>query len=683
MKRPSFGRRSGRDGFALVFSLVMLAIAVIVLGGLYTLVSASARQAAIYEGRNACRLAAQSAIEFVKSAIEKRFQDAIGGTQVKIGPRSSTAYVWFNKPQGGSEIGSGQVRYQLPSTNIVINGCRVRLEFGPSGQIGTSSSAVVSLIARAQRTNPNGTVSTSVIEERFRFGTGRSKVFDYAYFVNNYGWFQGSGGTANGDVRANGNMFLDTSCKINGRVYAAYNQELGVRGVVQNYGKMDSRSSYWSSGKTTTQSRPTSPTSNNGREWAGGYEAPSSTPTTTDLKNRVIDNSDDAKYNSDERERGIVMPWIGDLNQYVEYAREENGRLSGGLRYSMSPDGTVTKKQNEAISAHYEGAGPSGDAKLSDNGAIVLEGTSANPIRIDGPVVFDNDVVIKGYVTGQGTIYSGRNIHIVGNLQYKDPPSWSHPDTNPEATARANATKDLIGLAAKGNIVLGDASNASIFTSSLKTYLTTQPYVQQYACDDSDRNIGYPRTTEYGYTRNESAFCGDYTQVDGGKLVVPKEVTEYQTVTTTEQVYNKYTRKYETKTTTKQVPTTKTVWEDSKTRHYYDSVVPNGLLKSVYSDNGSGFLISKIDGVLYNNHGTFGKIGACTINGSLVCRNEGILYSSYLNINHDIRLREDSAEGIDNKVGMPLGASSPGVISWHELPESVGFATFSSGQSGN
>ena len=664
---------SPKDGFVLAFALVLLAISTIVLGGLYTLVSMTTRQSAIYEGRNACRLAAQSAIEYVKPAIEKKFQDAIGGTEVKIGPRSSTAYNWFNLPNGGSTLGSARVYYTLPSTNIVINGCEVKLQFGPCRQVDNTSSAIVSLIARARRLNPNGTVSTSVIEELFRFGTGRSKVFDYAYFVNNYGWFQGSGGTANGDVRANGNMYLDTSCKINGKVYAAYNEELGVRGTVQNYGKMDSRSAYWSSSKTSTQSRPTSPPSNGGIAWAGGYEAPASTATTADLKNRVVDNSSDAKYNSDDRERGIVMPWIGDLAQYVDYAREERGTLSGGIRYSMNVDGTVVQKQNDTINAHFDGAGPSGDATLSDKGSIVLEGTASNPIRINGPVVIDSDVVIKGYVTGQGTIYSGRNIHIVGNIQYKNPPSWSHPDSNPEATAKANATKDLVGFAAKGNIVLGDASNSSIFTSSIKSYLSTQPYVQQYVCDDSDRNIGYPRSTEYGYTRNESKFCGDYTQVDGGSLVTT--TTKKETQTTTTPVYNSKTRKWENKTTTTEI--TKNVFTDSHTRHYYDSVVHNSLLKSLYSANGSSFLITKIDGVLYNNHGTFGKIGACTINGSLVCRNEGILYSSYLNINHDIRLREDSAEGIDNKVGMPLGAAAPGVISWHELPESVTFATFS------
>ena len=664
---------SPKDGFVLAFALVLLAISTIVLGGLYTLVSTTTRQSAVYEGRNACRLAAQSAIEYVKPAIEKKFQDAIGGTEVKIGPRSSTAYNWFNLPNGGTTLGSSRVYYTLPSTNIVINGCEVKLQFGPCRQVDNTSSAIVSLIARARRLNPNGTISTSVIEELFRFGTGRSKVFDYAYFVNNYGWFQGSGGTANGDVRANGNMYLDTSCKINGKVYAAYNQELGVRGTVQNYGKMDSRSAYWSSSKTSTQSRPTSPTSNGGVTWAGGYEAPASTATTADLKNRIVDNSSDAKYNSDDRERGIVMPWIGDLAQYVDYAREEGGTLSGGIRYSMNTDGTVVQKQNDTINAHFDGAGPSGDATLSDKGSIVLEGTAANPIRINGPVVIDSDVVIKGYVTGQGTIYSGRNIHIVGNIQYKNPPSWSHPDSNPEATAKANATKDLVGFAAKGNIVLGDASNASIFTSSIKSYLSTQPYVQQYACDDSDKNIGYPRTIEYGYTKNESKFCGDYTQVDGGSLVTI--TTKKETQTTTTPVYNSKTRKWENKTTTTEI--TRNVFTDSHTRHYYDSVVHNSLLKSLYSANGSNFLITKIDGVLYNNHGTFGKIGACTINGSLVCRNEGILYSSYLNINHDIRLREDSAEGIDNKVGMPLGAAAPGVTSWHELPESVTFATFS------
>ena len=51
-------------------------------------------------------------------------------------------------------------------------------------------------------------------EERIRFALMRSRVFDNAYFVNNYGWFQGSAITANGDVRANGNLYLDSGCTV-------------------------------------------------------------------------------------------------------------------------------------------------------------------------------------------------------------------------------------------------------------------------------------------------------------------------------------------------------------------------------------------------------------------------------------------------------------------------------------
>lgn len=37
------------------------------------------------------------------------------------------------------------------------------------------------------------TVVSATIVEKVRFAQQRSKVFNNAYFVNNYGWFQGSG----------------------------------------------------------------------------------------------------------------------------------------------------------------------------------------------------------------------------------------------------------------------------------------------------------------------------------------------------------------------------------------------------------------------------------------------------------------------------------------------------------
>jgi hypothetical protein len=55
---------------------------------------------------------------------------------------------------------------------------------------------------------------------------------------------------------------------------------------------------------------------------------------------------------------------------------------------------------------------------------LVIVGTDDYPIRINGPFVADGDVIIKGVVSGQGTIYAGRNIHIVGDIWYGAPPEW-------------------------------------------------------------------------------------------------------------------------------------------------------------------------------------------------------------------------------------------------------------------
>ena len=47
-----------------------------------------------------------------------------------------------------------------------------------------------------------------------------SKVFDYAYFINNWGWFYGAGITANGDVRSNGRFDFRYGPTVEGEVYA-------------------------------------------------------------------------------------------------------------------------------------------------------------------------------------------------------------------------------------------------------------------------------------------------------------------------------------------------------------------------------------------------------------------------------------------------------------------------------
>ncbi|VAX37709.1 hypothetical protein MNBD_UNCLBAC01-163 [hydrothermal vent metagenome] len=77
----------------------------------------------------------------------------------------------------------------------------------------------------------NGVTKTlSALNERYSPG----KVFDYAYFINNWGWFYASIITAYGDVRSNGRFDFKYGPTVNSEIYAGY--EVGINGSIYGYG---------------------------------------------------------------------------------------------------------------------------------------------------------------------------------------------------------------------------------------------------------------------------------------------------------------------------------------------------------------------------------------------------------------------------------------------------------------
>lgn len=58
-----------------------------------------------------------------------------------------------------------------------------------------------------------------------------AKVFDYAYFINNWGWFYGHSITANGDVRSNGRFDFRDGPKVEGDIYACFEIDDGGDGI--------------------------------------------------------------------------------------------------------------------------------------------------------------------------------------------------------------------------------------------------------------------------------------------------------------------------------------------------------------------------------------------------------------------------------------------------------------------
>jgi hypothetical protein len=91
-------------------------------------------------------------------------------------------------------------------------------------------------------------------------------------------------------------------------------------------------------------------------------------------------------------------------------------------------------------------------------------GTSDHPIKIHGPVTVAQDAVIKGTVSGQGTIYTGRNVHIVGSIIYKHAPDFRGSNTT--TIDNENEKADLLGLAARASVMMGNPNSFDGFTLS-------------------------------------------------------------------------------------------------------------------------------------------------------------------------------------------------------------------------
>ena len=700
-----------REGYALLVTLCVLMIAGGIALATVGFVARAARQTRVYLARSRCRLAAQSVIEQAKAQIQEGFSAYAGGSgaaSIKVDPRQADAYDWFESVSGDRQtIGKGGKEVTLENalgTNGV-NGCDVYVAIGRHVCRGdwhvanSQSVAIVPIVATAVREEPDGMRVTATIQERVIFGTGRSKVFDYAYFVNNYGWMSGNTITINGDLRANGDVSLSQST-VNGFVYAAANDELGVDGNVtlKSSPQIKSQSAYRSS--AGNRARPDKDDYNT----SNSFDAPKSSGTIRAPTYSYDENGNEyvtdpgtvgassGKSIVNAESDSLPMPYVSELDNYVEYAKEyttAKGRTGGSLKYP-SVEYTDSLGTNRTISggtvyAHYTGTGPSGDSAAADKGALVLVGTAANPIVIDGPVVVDSDVIIKGYVSGQGTIYSGRNIHVVGNIQYVDAPSWGHTDADDEATDASNQQKDMLGLIAKGNVVIGDytSDGSSSYYSSTKSWHDQvdsyinggrSSVVNSYACDESDKNIGYPAT-----------FAGDYTAVEqvssltaqqaadavGGYDSASGQFGKVRKVTTTLDTYHEeasYDRWGRYQGTTK-VYDTQTELKTSYNRRYYETVCDDAVLKSL-AETG----ISQIDAIMYNNHGTFGTLGKngsyVNINGSLVCRDEALIYTaSGLRFNWDFRLRSDDG-GASDALGLPVGPQDPYTYDWLEVPDS-------------
>ncbi|MHC4469690.1 MAG: hypothetical protein ACYTDY_08220 [Planctomycetota bacterium] len=432
--------------------------------------------------------------------------------------------------------------------------------------------ADVEIVSRGESGSVSRTLTAVV-----RFGRKPAQVFDYTYFINNFGWLWGAGITSNGPVRSNGD-FSVKSPTVNGDIFASENEDLGAEGFVE--GNSDHVNIDWYNDHYSTSARPTNPSApsedlNGNGELDAGEDA---------NDNGVLDTYEygegyDGESEWKEQGQSVKMPYLGDLSIYTGLAMRKGGTLSHG---------------GEVVVNAVLGDDPEEDTNL------VLIGTEADPIVINGPVVVTNDIVLKGYITGRGTIYAGRNVHVVGNLNYANPPEWPKPMTDAEAVRDANAVRDMVGLAAKGSIILGDYTEGG-WKSATRNY-QQPPFTQSYVVDPSDEANGY---VSFYDADGRPTFNGDYTAFDGGLKDADGGA-------------------------------------DPESRRFYESSFSDDFI-----DNISDQQVTHVDGILYTNHLLSGKIGDSVFNGCLVSRDEAIVYHGHIFLNYDVRVKGGGYEFID------------------------------------
>ncbi|TET35557.1 MAG: hypothetical protein E3J72_10425 [Planctomycetota bacterium] len=444
-----------------------------------------------------------------------------------------------------------------------------------------------------------------ILKQIARIELKSSEVFDYAYFINHWGWWFGSNIFSSGNIRSNGQFnFGGFRPTVNGHprwdrlVYDPLTDTYDLQGYKDD------------NGDGLTNGR-------DGGVWAGW--------------NIVNDGSVRGQPNKYDWEDQVPMPNLSDLSIYENMAKKDGAtiKIGGSTIVDAVLGDDVGEKKN-----------------------IYLEGTAENPIVIDGTIVVHGSVVLKGVIRGRGVIYSGHNVYIADDVVYENvPPNNGTPAGTSEGQMEAflnnpnTKSADGLGLFAREHVVLGDYTSGS-WQSSVSSWVN-------HPLNDSAEDAGLDglpntRAGEDGIlgTDDDDLLEGDgiwsvlyYTQAhaDAGQIPAGKNVGDPIPGTGEDidgdGVYDGTTDMNE-------------FYIDGNGSGNFDSSLWHNMPAGVTNYNQIATSnIGNIHAAMYTNHTVAGRISSDAPNrnllilGALVSRNEAIIYSaSRFLMNHDLRL---------------------------------------------
>lgn len=453
-----------------------------------------------------------------------------------------------------------------------------------------------------------------------------SEVFDYAYFINNWGWFYGNTIYCNGNARSNGQFdAAGFSPTVTGQPLYEQVTWDGTKATLSGY--RDDNEDGLEDGE-------------DGGVFSGWDIV---------AAHNVKGNGGESENQHDFQDP-VEMPNLSDLSGYEAKAKAEGGNISiGGSVVSNAVYGDEpTERKN-----------------------LYLHGTSADPIVLDGPVVVEGDVIIHGTVTGQGAIYAGGNVYVPDSVTYADPPTKPRPDGNDQADTEAwlsaNWEKDFLGLFAQENVVIGDHTNStwrSYVSGWMKSSLNSS---KEDAGEDLIPNTkagrdGISGTSDDDLLEGDGVFTTEfYTDEDDKLGLIPPGAKVGDRIPGTGEDIDG-DGDYDGTTSLSDID----IADELNYGLWGGNMPVSGISK--YSDIATLYA-NELDAVFYTNHSfcyvVFGSSGA-SVNGAIVSRNENIVYGTpRIDVNYDCRLLGGNS-GMAGEL-LPQTLETPTVLRWTSL----------------
>ncbi len=227
-----------------------------------------------------------------------------------------------------------------------------------------------------------------------------------------------------------------------------------------------------------------------------------------------------------------------------------------------------------------------------------------------------------GTYTGYGFVLPDDPVYSFPTVKDSDgKPLYPNPDT-----------KDFLGLAAKGNVVIGDYTSDAFKTNALPNIKPKSPdnpnsKTQAYVIDPTDADLGY-YTGKGGMmtdSQGRPLFDGNYDQQDKDGA-------------------------------------SPGIKSDGSPRKFYESSLDDATFKSKLSMPANSTV--SIDAAVFTNHALAGMTpGSLIVNGAIVSRDDGLVYNGTMIVDHDTRLLGGTT---GQQVVLPLTLHRPSLVGWKD-----------------